>query len=182
MKHIPGKLITIPTKDEVPKSSKIYDVREAQNQKMSETGDLASILKLKTSAKVMLATNINIEDRLINGQMGTVKHTEIRDTEVQTIYLKLDEKYAGQLRMSGSDIIAKNNKWVLIKIEEISIFLKKYKRKSPAIKRAQFPVVLSWACAFHKGQGLSLTSVVVSLKKKKKCILMKVKCMLHEVG
>ena len=114
--------------------------------------------------------------------MGTVKHTEIRDTEVQTIYLKLDEKYAGQLRMSGSDIIAKNNKWVLIKIEEISIFLKKYKRKSPAIKRAQFPVVLSWACAVHKGQGLSLTSVVVSFDLEKKCILMKVKCMLHEVG
>ena len=58
----------------------------------------------------MLTTNINIEDRLINGQKGTVKHTEIRDTEVQTIYLELDEKYAGQLRMSVSDIIAKNNK------------------------------------------------------------------------
>ena len=160
MKHIPGKLIIIPAKDEVPKSSKIYDVREAQNQKMSETGDLASILELKISAKVMLKTNINIEDRLINGQKGTVKHTEIRDTEVQTIYLELDEKYAGQLRMSVSDIIAKNNKWVLIKIEEISIFLKKYKTKSPAIKRTQFPVVLSWACAVHKVQGLSLTSAV----------------------
>ena len=49
-KHIPGKLITIPAKDEVPKSSKIYDVREAQNQKMSETGGLASILELKISA------------------------------------------------------------------------------------------------------------------------------------
>ena len=58
----------------------------------------------------MLTTNINIEDRLINGQKRTVKHTEIRDTEVQTIYLELDEKYAGQLRMSVSDIIAKNNK------------------------------------------------------------------------
>ena len=39
--------------------------------------------------------------------MGTVKQIEIRDTEVQTIYLELDDKCAGQLRMSVSDIIAK---------------------------------------------------------------------------
>ena len=41
LKHIPGKLITIPAKDEVPKNSKIVDVREAQNRKMSESGGLA---------------------------------------------------------------------------------------------------------------------------------------------
>ena len=41
LKHIPGELIIIPAKDEVPKNSKISDVREAQNQKMSETGGLA---------------------------------------------------------------------------------------------------------------------------------------------
>ena len=40
----------------------------------------------------MLRTNINIEDRLINGQMGTGKHIAIRDNEVQTIYLDLDDK------------------------------------------------------------------------------------------
>ena len=99
LKYIPGKLITIPTKDEAPKNSKISYIREAQNRKMSETGDLASILELKINARIMLTTNINIEDRLINGQMGTVKHIEIRDTEVQTIYSELDDKCAGQLRM-----------------------------------------------------------------------------------
>ena len=40
MKHIPGKLITIPAKDEVPKNSKISDVREAQ---MSETVGLINV-------------------------------------------------------------------------------------------------------------------------------------------
>ena len=49
-----------------------------------------------------------------------------------------------------------------IKREEISIYLNKYKTTSPAIKRTQFPVVLSWACTVHKVQGLSLTSAVVS--------------------
>ena len=32
LKNIPGKLITIPAKDEALKNSKISDVREAQNQ------------------------------------------------------------------------------------------------------------------------------------------------------
>ena len=67
MKHIPGKLITVPAKDEVPKNSKIFDVREAQNRKISETGGLASILEMKINARVMLTTNISIENRLING-------------------------------------------------------------------------------------------------------------------
>ena len=88
LKLIPGKLITIPAKDEVPKNSKNSDVREAQNRKMSETGGLVSILKLKINARFILTTNVNIEDRLINGPMGTVKHTESRDKEVQTIYLE----------------------------------------------------------------------------------------------
>ena len=46
LKHIPGKIIKIPAKDEVPKNSKISDVRKAQNRKVSETGGLASMLEL----------------------------------------------------------------------------------------------------------------------------------------
>ena len=30
LKHMPGQLITVPAKDEVPKNSKISDIREAQ--------------------------------------------------------------------------------------------------------------------------------------------------------
>ena len=138
LKHIPGKLITIPAKDEVPKNSKISNVMEAQNRKTSETGGLASILELKINARVILTTNINSEDRLINGQKETVKYIEIRDNEVRTIYLELDERCAEQLRMKGSDIIAKNNKRVPIKREETSIYLNKHKTTSPAIKRTQF--------------------------------------------
>ena len=40
---------------------------------MSETDSLISILENKINASVMLTTNINIKNRLINEQMGTVK-------------------------------------------------------------------------------------------------------------
>ena len=82
----------------------------------------------------MLTTNINIEDRLINGQIRTVKHIEIKENEVRTIYLELDDKCIGQIRMSGSDVIAKTSKWVSVKREEAYICLSKYKSISPAIK------------------------------------------------
>ena len=75
------------------------------------------MLELKVYPSVMLTTNINIEDQLINGQIWTVKHIEIKENQVRTIYLELDDKCAGQIRMSGSVAIAKNNKWVLVKIE-----------------------------------------------------------------
>ena len=129
---------------------------------MTETGGLAYSLKLKINARVMLTTNINIQDRLINGQIGTVKHIEIKENEVKTIYLELDVKRAGQFRMSGNDIIAKNNERVPIKREETYIYINKYKTTSPSIKRTQFPLALSWACMVHKVQNLRLMSAVVS--------------------
>ena len=145
LKHILGQLVTIPAKDEVPKNSKISDIKEAQNRKQSETGGVASLLELKVNARVMLTTNINIKDRLIREKMGTVKHIEIKESEARTIYLELDDKCAGQIRMSGSDVIAKSNKWVQVKREETSIYHSKYKSTSPAIKITQFPLALSWA-------------------------------------
>ena len=83
MKQIPRQLITIPAEDEVPKNSKISDIREAQNRKQSETGGLKSSLEIKVNARVKLTTNINIIDQLINGQMGTMKHIEIKKNGFQ---------------------------------------------------------------------------------------------------
>ena len=77
--------------------------------------------------------------------MGTVKHIEIKGNEVRSIYLELDDKCAGQIRTSESDVIAKNNKWVPVNREETSICISKYKSTSSAIKRTWFPLVLSLA-------------------------------------
>ena len=64
-----GQLIKIPAKDEVPKNSKISDIKESQNRKQYETG--VSLLELKVNDKAMLTTNIKIEDRLTNANCET---------------------------------------------------------------------------------------------------------------
>lgn len=39
-----------------------------------------------------MAANTNIEDRLINVQIGTAKRSEIIENEIETIYLELDDQ------------------------------------------------------------------------------------------
>ena len=49
---------------------------------------------------------MNTEERLINGQMGTVKHIEIKENKIRTAYLELDYKCTQQIIESGSDVTA----------------------------------------------------------------------------
>ena len=48
------------------------DINRILARGRSETCGLDSEIRVKEGARVMLTTNINIQDRLINGQMGTV--------------------------------------------------------------------------------------------------------------
>lgn len=94
------RLISIPSKDEVPKNCNASDMSEVQNRKQSETGGLAILLKLKVNASVIITTNIDNADRLINKQIEVAKYIEIKQNEVAAIYLDLDDKYVGQARKS----------------------------------------------------------------------------------
>ena len=51
-------------------------IKDAQNQKQTNAGGLAKLLKLKIGAKLILAVNKDIQDCLINGQTGVIEHTE----------------------------------------------------------------------------------------------------------
>ena len=59
--------------------------------------------------------------------------------------MELDDKRAGQIRLSRSDVIAKKNKWAPIKTEE-----------------TKFPLMLAWTCTVRKVQRFSLTFADVS--------------------
>ena len=101
------------------------------------------LLELKVNARVKITTNIDFSDKLINGQIGTIKYISINQYEVNAIYVAFDDVSAGQIRINRSDLIARNNKWVHIKREEASIYINKYKITSPAINRTQLPLMLS---------------------------------------
>ena len=89
---------------EIDENSK--DIVLSQSQidaikKMSETGNLESQLKLKIGAQVMLTSNLDIDDRLVNGLVGTVKQIKYKNNEVSVVYVKFNDNYAGRKRGSA---------------------------------------------------------------------------------
>ena len=80
-----AKLVLIHTiheilKDVVLSQSKIDAIKQ---RKMSEAGNLERQLKLKIISQVMLNSNLDIDDSLVNGLVGTVKQIKSKNNEVQ---------------------------------------------------------------------------------------------------
>ena len=82
---LPGKMYIINAIDQIPADCKQPEtlISLAQNKKQSEIGDLAKCLELKVGAKVMVTVNVDIQDRLINGQVGEVIGFEIKNSIVK---------------------------------------------------------------------------------------------------
>ena len=148
--------------DEFPKNLKISDreLENIQNKKLSETGNLANILRLKVDAQVMLLSNIDIEDRLVNGLLGQVKDFKIVSGGAKVIYVKFDNATARR-NLMHSDAIGRSNSWVPIHRIEVTFGLRK-NWTHPCVKRTQIPLTLASACTVHKLQGLSLDTGVIS--------------------
>ena len=120
------------------------------DRNQSETGGLASMLQIKVNARIMLTVNIDISDRLINGQIGTVKHiSNDVNSHVSKVYVEFDDKQCGTKKID-TDYFAKRHKWVPIEKAEANIMVRANKESSPVIKRTQFPLILAWACTVHK--------------------------------
>ena len=92
-----GKLYTIEANDKIPGNCKypLAFIQAAQNQIQTNTGRLVKLLKLKTGAKVMLAVNMDMQDHLINGQTGIIRHIEFAQGGARKKYIKFSDEQAG---------------------------------------------------------------------------------------
>ena len=94
----------------------------------------------------MLTVNINIDDRLINGQIGTIcKIKTDNESQVVKIYIKFDDERAGLKLTNSNDVIAKRNTWVTIERVEASIKLKV--NKDNKRNTISFKTVMGMYCA-----------------------------------
>ena len=102
----------------------------------------------------MLTINVDIQDRLINGQTEKVKHTEFVQGSIHKAYLKF---FDGQARLIEVRLpyLGRQNSWIVIEKCKTEIPIKKG-LASPSIKQTQFPLTLPWGSTVHKVQGLSL--------------------------
>ena len=91
LNNLPGELDTIEAGDKIPDNCKypLVMILAAQNQKQTNTGGLTKFHKLKIGAKVMLTVNADMQDCLINGQTGNVKHIEFVDGSIHKVIRKI---------------------------------------------------------------------------------------------
>ena len=147
--------------DKIPPNISNSALHNLYARSQMNTGGLAHKLTLKCDAKVMLTSNLDLSDKLCNGQIGIVKHMKQNaNGEITTVYLKMEDNTVGITAMS-TDPYARRNRWVPIKMIEKEIKINKNCSCSPCIKRLQFPLTLSWACTVHKVQGKTFSNIVV---------------------
>ena len=112
----------------------------------SETGGLDYEVKVKEGARVMITTNINIADRLINGQMGTVAkiHVNTVTKKPTLVDVKFDDDRVGCtfIQTSGNSF-ARENDTVPIEPVLSKIKVRPSKSSSPEVQGIQFPITVS---------------------------------------
>ena len=121
-------------------------------------------------------SNIDINDRLVNGLVGWVTQFKYLNNVVSVVYVRFNDDRAG-LEAMRSDVTARKYHWVPINKREALFGFRKNKQQ-PSVKRNQFSLTLSCACTVHKVQGLRLPEGVISFDLSLRNLLIKGKCML----
>ena len=127
-------------------------VTVTEDADMSSTGNLPTRLKICVGAKVMLTHNVDIEDKLINGSLGTVRIIDrVRNGKpTGIIYVEFDDERAGnKLKMNQYPKI-RGLVPILPRTVEFSY---RHKKSNVTIERKQFPLILAEAMTVHKAQG-----------------------------
>ena len=133
------------------------------SDKRSETGGLHGTLKLATGACVMLTTNVDVSDGLVNGARGEVVHVVTNNnSEVTSLLVRFDNNRVGLKAIQTSQYRSRFPHAVPLSKYEVVFFVKG--KRGSEIKRLQFPLTLAWATTIHKVQGLTLDEIVVDMK------------------
>jgi len=105
-------------------------------KKMDSNAQYVEELKLKIGAQVMLITNLNQEEGLVNGKVGIVK-----DCKSSSVFVLF--------KGHSCETEIKYNEWKVDGYENVS--------------RNQIPLVLAYAITTHKSQGATLDSAYIDI-------------------
>ena len=88
LQNLPAPLFVLKAVDQHPAHVSKQDIDKILAKGRSETGGLDFVVFMKEGARIMLTTNIDIADRLINGQMGRTVRIESLLTATLTSQLQ----------------------------------------------------------------------------------------------
>ena len=90
---INGELVTIIAHDLYTTQVSDIDINKALERGRCSSAGLDYKIEFKVGAHVMLTTNVDVEDRLIDGQIGTVVKIKMSrvSSKPEVIYVKFDD-------------------------------------------------------------------------------------------
>ena len=103
--------------DRYPKNVSKQEIERILSKGRSYTGGLDLEVSIKEGARVMLTNNVDISDRLINGQIGTVTRILVNEVSQKPsiVYIKFDDEDAGNLVIDKSgDMFAYGQTYVAL--------------------------------------------------------------------
>lgn len=147
-------------------------IGKVHRMKCQDTGSLPYSLTLTKGYPYMLTVNVDVEDGLVNGAIGKLRHIEECPAAHDNIcskrlWLEFDTNYVGRLRRVkyGPHIRSKrgvlSDEWVPIELRTVNI------KVSSKIKchRQQFPLLLACALTIHKSQGGTFNQIIYDYHK-----------------
>ncbi len=165
--HNNNMLYSLPVVKHTIEAVDVLDSRGGKKRKhtgpISVDCNLPNSIALAEGCRVMMTSNIDVLDGLVNGVMGTVvKIIEGAKPlgQPQAIAVRFDNERVGRNSRAenpGSTEVDTGCVLVQAHTEQISHRGQKYTRH-------QFPLKLCWACTIHKVQGMTLPQIVVSME------------------
>ena len=161
LKKLHTQSYTIPAVDKLPPG--VLSIRSLiYNKTQMELSGLATSFNIRLGAVCMITQNIDIEDRLINGSIGTVAHIKCHDGKPFVIYMKFSDERAGQ-NVKRTDSFARLHDYVPIKKVESEVSIRSFRGANIRFRRKQFPLMLSYAATIHKVQGQQFPKALLVL-------------------
>ena len=98
-----SEVFTIQAKDSVKdEATKRCDIEVDKSQNIRFTGNLPGVVKVCEGARIIIKTNLDVEDNLVNGSIGIIKYLSGRGNLLNgKIYVKFDDPLAGNQRKSN---------------------------------------------------------------------------------
>lgn len=134
-----------------------------ESEKISNTGNLPHSLRVCIGARFMLTINIDTEDHLVNGSIGTIENISMSNSDPLrgTLYIKFDNPKAGNA-LKNNRI---NPNWV-----PIVAVVQSFRCGNINYQRKQFPGILAHAITIHKAQGSTFEYMMGYLEDAKRMV------------
>ncbi|XP_018494513.1 ATP-dependent DNA helicase PIF1-like [Galendromus occidentalis] len=132
-------------------------VSKVHRMKARDTGNLLYLIRFREGYPYMLTTNVDVEDGLVNGAIGTLRYIENYESSRR----KMKIKYRAHVHCKHGIL---DERWVPIELPSANVNI----TKSIKCRRLQFPLSPAYALTIHKSQGGTSAQIVYDYHKNHK--------------